>query len=755
MTNKPNTNTQILDNVDKLRNFFEVVAANNNSSYVVIDTETDSTLEKTAKLFGIGICFDEHEAYYIPIRDNNANLLWKDKTISKMTSELCHLVSKKKLLGHNIIYDVLVLKNNLGVDFTSNVYADTILLKHCIDEEPPFGLKETAVKYLGPWADKAQKDLFDNIKANGGKTTQSQMEMWKADTAILGEYCCWDVILTYLLFKKFSPQLTEQGLEKLFFDEEVMPLYKECVIPMKDRGFPIDVDYFNQLKQDIQADIIKLENDIQASIQDHTQIFINEHLNNEFPIKKTGNFPKELALILGVPAEVSITKASIKKFNPETRNQELFKDWFLDETDSYTKLPEEGVLYQTQLQLWYKRNPGESHIFNLNSNKHLSWLFFQELGMEAKEKTDSGAPKLDAATLEEMAGEHPFCDKIIEYKKLQKILGTYVEGILDRQYQGVVYGSFLMFGTTSGRFSSRDPNMQNLPRVKDEESNLSPLVLKYVNAIKKGFVAGEGYKIVNADFSQLEPCAFAAACGDLKLQEIFKKKWDLYSSIAIEAEGLTNEYSADKKAPNYLKNHRPELRQKYKAVALAVVYGAESNRISQVLGCSPDEAQEIIDNYLDAYPGLVQYMKDCDKQVATQGFIRNKFGRIRHLPEAQRLAQTYGKRLLDRKWARENDLSETRWRLKNYLNNGKNFPIQSTAAHIVNRAMLSATSMFKQNNLEAHIVAQVHDEITVIVKEDQADLASKLLKEAMENTTKIEVPLSAEPLIANNWAEAK
>ena len=148
-------------------------------------------------------------------------------------------------------------------------------------------------------------------------------------------------------------------------------------------------------------------------------------------------------------------------------------------------------------------------------------------------------------------------------------------------------------------------------------------------------------------------------------------------------------------------------------------------------------------------------MKDCDKQVATQGFIRNKFGRIRHLPEAQRLAQTYGKRLLDRKWARENDLSETRWRLKNYLNNGKNFPIQSTAAHIVNRAMLSATSMFKQNNLEAHIVAQVHDEITVIVKEDQADLASKLLKEAMENTTKIEVPLSAEPLIANNWAEAK
>ena len=132
---------------------------------------------------------------------------------------------------------------------------------------------------------------------------------------------------------------------------------------------------------------------------------------------------------------------------------------------------------------------------------------------------------IDAATLEGLSGQHPFCDKIIEYKKLQKLSGTYIDGILNREYQGIVYASFLMFGTTSGRFSSGDPNLQNLPRVKDEESNLSPLVLKYTNAIKKGFVAREGYKIVNADYSQLEPCAFAAACGDEKLQAVFHNKW--------------------------------------------------------------------------------------------------------------------------------------------------------------------------------------------------------------------------------------
>jgi len=739
---------KIISSVAGLRSLFEVTAQQSDE-FVTIDTETDSVNEKIARLYGIGLCFNEKEAFYIPIRRQDGNLFWSEKTISKLSQELLKLSTHKKLLGHNIIYDVLVLKNNLGIDLTSHIFADTILLKHCIDEEPPFGLKETAVKYLGPWADKAQQALYDNIKKNGGKTTKENMEMYKADTEVLAEYCGYDVVLTYMLFQYFSPKLHEQELDKLFYEDEIMPLYRECVIPMKDNGFPIDIEYFHQLKKDIQEDILKLEGEIHQDIKEHTDEFASKELNEEFPVKRTGNFPKELALLMGVTSPV--TKAAIKKFEPFSHEAFQFKDWFLESTEEINPV----LIAQAQRNLWHKRYPEDRYIFNLNSNKHLSWLFFEQLGMQPKDRTDTGAPKLDAATLEDMAGEHPFCDKIIEYKKLQKIAGTYIDGILDRQYQGVVYGSFLMFGTTSGRFSSRDPNMQNLPRVKDEDSKLSPLVLKYVNAIKRGFVAGEGYKLVNADFSALEPCAFASACGDKKLQQIFKNKWDLYSSIAIEAENLQDKYSADKKAENYLGKQAKELRQKYKAVALAVVYGAESGRISQVIGCSQNEAQVIIDNYLDAYPGLVQYMNDCDKQVATQGFIRNKFGRIRHLPEAKRLAATYGRTLLDRHWARKNGLSEARYQLKNYLNNGKNFPIQSTAAHIVNRAMLKATRLLKENNIEGQIIAQVHDELTLIVKEEQAEAAAKLLKEAMENTTRIEVPLVADPVIGNNWAEVK
>jgi len=757
MQTKPQTQTHLITSIDQLRSFFSTTTKQP-YEYVTLDTETDGILEKSAKLYGIGICFDELNSYYIPIRSKTGDLLWSEKTLSKLAQELLHLCHSKKLLGHNIIYDVLILKNNLGIDLTPLVYCDTILLKHCIDEEPPFGLKETSVKYLGPWADKAQQALLENIKANGGKTTKDNMEMYKADTEVLAEYCCYDVVLTYMLFKHFSPQLKEQGLEQLFYTDEIMPLYKECVIPMKDKGFPIDVEYFNQLKRDIAADILRLEDEIQQDIKEHTEQFEAIKFEEEFPVKRTGNFPKELGAICGI--EGPITKAAIKKLEPASSTQRLFRTWFLEEfydreEQFLTNASEWLDVKQAQRNLWRKRYPEDRYIFNLGSNKHLAWLFFEQLGMEPKERTETGAPKLDAAALESMAGEHPFCDKIIEYKKLQKISGTYIDGILDRQYQGVVYGSFLMFGTTSGRFSSRDPNMQNLPRVKDEESNLSPLVLKYVNAIKRGFVAPEGYKLVNADFSQLEPCAFASACGDIKLQQIFKNKWDLYSSIAIEAEGLSTRYSADKKAPNYLKNHRPELRQKYKAVALAVVYGAEANRISQVLGCEVGEAQTIIDNYLDAYPGLVNYMNQCDKQAATQGFIRNKFGRIRHLPEAKRLASTYGKQLLDRYWAKKNGLSDARYQLKTLLNNSKNFPIQSTAAHIVNRAMLAVARALKKNKIQGYLVAQVHDELTLIVEESKAEQAAELLKQAMENTTKIEVPLVAEPLIAENWADAK
>jgi DNA polymerase-1 len=255
----------------------------------------------------------------------------------------------------------------------------------------------------------------------------------------------------------------------------------------------------------------------------------------------------------------------------------------------------------------------------------------------------------------------------------------------------------LQFGTTSGRYSSTNPNLQNIPRLKEDDAGLSPLVLHYTNAIKRGFIAPPGYRIVNADYSALEPRCFADASGDELLREVFRKGEDLYSSIAISAFGITDA-SADPKAPNYLKIKYPELRQKAKVFALAVVYGAEANRIAQALEIDYVTADQIIESYLDAYPNLRKYMEDCDYHATTKGFVKSPFGRIRHLPQAKEIYSKFGAKLLhNRKWVKAQGLDDTRYKLKNALNNSKNFPIQSTASSVVNRAMIATYRRFRED----------------------------------------------------------
>jgi DNA polymerase-1 len=313
----------------------------------------------------------------------------------------------------------------------------------------------------------------------------------------------------------------------------------------------------------------------------------------------------------------------------------------------------------------------------------------------------------------------------------------------------------LQFGTTSGRYASRNPNLQNQPRIKEDEGEISAIVLKYTNLIKKGFIAPKGYKIVNADYSSLEPICFSHMSNSESLRNVFRKGEDLYSRVAIDVNHLENEYSANKKADNFLKKHKPELRQLWKVPPLGIVYGMGEARLMQAIGCDYNEAKHIITSYLNTYPELKKYMFACDFSARTKGYVKTQFGRIRHLPRAKQLFSKYGEDLLNFKWAKSKNLLAERRELKNLLNNAKNFPIQALAAHIVNRGAIATVRNFKNNNITGWLAIQVHDELTTIVKEEQAELASKLLKEAMEQTTQISVPLTAVPVIGINWAESK
>lgn len=766
---QPNFQHFIIDNI-KLFKRLTSYAEKVKSDLFVLDVETDNVNEKLATPYGIGVCFNSNKAFYIALRDNKGDSLWNKEDLKIVKTWIKKQAKTRKLIGHNIIYDVLVLES-IGLYLTDYIYSDTILQKHALDEERPFGLKEVSVALLGDWADIAQEKLKEEVLKAGGKWIKNQKDMYLASTKTLGEYCCWDVILTYLLFNKFEPKLIEEGLYDLFYKEEIMPLYKTTTINMKRRGFHVAVEYFEKLRQDIKQEIDSLEDSIYQDIEKVVSPFEKLLLDKKYPAKPKGKFPKVFAEVTGMPlpinkktGKVTLAAKAVEK-QKEASGRHAFYDWLLGlnniDVDSpafkvlFTNKGEDPIL-TTQKRMFKANNPDSRHVFNLRSNDHLIELFIHKWGFSAIEKTEGGKPKVDDKFLDFYKG-NPVIDKLIDFKKLNKLLSTYIEGILDRQLDGVIYTSMLQFGTTSGRYSSRNPNLQNLPRPIDpkdaQEVGISTLVLKYINAIRTGFIAPKGYKIVDADYSALEPRCFAHVSGDQKLRDVFIKGEDLYARIAIDVFKLSG-VSANPDSPNFLKKLQPEFRQKAKVFCLAVVYGAEEARISQAMKVSFREAKKIINAYLSAYPGLRSYMSSCNYKAKTNGKVTTEFGRIRHLGEAKSIYTLYGPNILDYKHAKRRGQTDLRRKLKNCLNNSKNFPIQGLAAHIVNRAAIEISKQLLEEGLDAYLALQVHDQLLCVAREDQAQRVSEIMQEKMENTTKISIPLIAQPQIANNMAES-
>lgn len=747
-----NPDIYVVDSSEGLNNLFELLYSKE-PGYLCLDLETDSVQEKIAKIHGIGLCINSKEAFYVPVRNNKKEVLWSDAELDFIYSNIADIGKERGLLGWNLIYDTLVYENNSGIVISDSIYCDGILLKHTVAEERPFGLKEVSVKYLGPGADKAQTALYENIKKNGGATTKDNTEMWKADDNVLAEYCGWDVILTYKLYELFIPQLKEQGLEKLFFDEEVMPLYREVTIPMKRGGFPVDVPYFRQLHTDIKQEILNLEKQILKDVDTYTNGFIETFLNDNYPAKASGNFPKMLAKINDYPlplnkdGNVTLARKEIEKLG----DGRPFYMWLLGYENA---APDKETIRKVQYALFYEKNPDSISPFNLGSNDHLGWLFFERLGLKPLSKTEGGKPQCDDDFLESVKDKFAFVKKLVDYKKLQKLCSTYIEGILERQIDGVLYSSMLQFGTTSGRYSSTAPNLQNLPRPKGEDSDLSPLVLAYTNSIRKGLIAPKGFVLCDQDYSALEPRCFADMSDDKNLQNIFFSGEDMYSSIAKRVFHYGNEVSSFKKDKNFLGTIYPEKRQIIKTMALAVTYGAESGRIADLLSISRGEAEDIINDYLEAFPGLKKYIETCHKEVNTQGFVRTRFGRIRHLDIAKGIYQRHSDKIKDYRYANKMDLKDIRRIYKNQLNNSTNFKIQGLAAHIINRAMIAISREFKKQGVEGYIAVMIHDQIVAIVRKDQGELAKTIMKEMAENTTKISVPLIADPKLAYNLKES-
>ncbi len=349
--------------------------------------------------------------------------------------------------------------------------------------------------------------------------------------------------------------------------------------------------------------------------------------------------------------------------------------------------------------------------FNINSPKQLGEALFEPpLSLPIIKMNKSGY-STDAETLEALSDEHPVINKILNYRTYQKLNSTYVEGLLKSVKNGRIHTEFMQTETRTGRISSREPNLQNIP-VRTELGS----------RFRKYFVAGSGEILCDADYSQIELRVLASISDDKLMSEAFINDRDIHTETASEIFKLPRDMIT------------PELRRRAKAVNFGIVYGIGAFSLSKDVGVSMKEAKQYIDNYLATYSGVAAYLENTVEKAKKDGYVTTAYNRRRVLPEllsSNRNLQALGKRL------------------------AMNTPIQGTAADIIKIAMIRVSDRLKRERLDARLVLQVHDELIIECAEKDKELAAKVLKEEMERAAKLNTPLAVDVGTGKTWYEAK
>ena len=348
--------------------------------------------------------------------------------------------------------------------------------------------------------------------------------------------------------------------------------------------------------------------------------------------------------------------------------------------------------------------------FNLNSPKQLGEALFDKLGLPHRKKTKSGY-STDAATLESLRSYSPVIDDILEYRSCQKLLSTYADGLLKViGPDGRVHSTFLQTEARTGRLSSTEPNLQNIPVRTEQGSRLRGF-----------FVAKPGCILLDADYSQIELRILAHISGDAAMQEIFRTGGDIHRSTAARIYGMPPEMIT------------PRLRSSAKAVNFGIVYGIGAYSLSRDIGVTVKEAEAFIQSYLDSFPGVRQYMDDTIAFGKEHGYVATLFGRRRALPELT--SSNFNVRALGERMA-------------------MNTPIQGTAADVIKLAMVRVWQRLRGEGLTARLILQVHDELIVEAPLEEADKAAQILGEEMEHAVNFAVPLTADVTRGHTWLEA-
>ena len=349
--------------------------------------------------------------------------------------------------------------------------------------------------------------------------------------------------------------------------------------------------------------------------------------------------------------------------------------------------------------------------FNINSPKQLGVVLFENMKIPGGKKTKTGYSTA-ADVLEKLAPDYPIIAKILEYRQYTKLKSTYADGLANYiREDGRIHSKFNQTITATGRLSSTEPNLQNIP-IRVELGRL----------IRKVFIPEDGFVFVDADYSQIELRVLAHCSGDSHLIEAYKEKKDIHRITASQVFHIPFDEVTDQQ------------RRNAKAVNFGIVYGISSFGLSQDLSITRKEASKYIEDYFTTYPGIKIFLDDTVKHAKEMGYVVTLFGRRRPVPElssSNYMQRSFGERV------------------------AMNAPIQGTAADIIKIAMIGVGRRLKEQKMKSRLVLQVHDELLVEAYKPELDQVKKILKEEMEQAASLDVPLEIDMHTGDNWYEAK
>ena len=456
------------------------------------------------------------------------------------------------------------------------------------------------------------------------------------------------------------------------------------IIDLKERfGKGKNKKTFFDLDEDI---IVKYISQYVFAISELYSIFVQKvKENNLFSLYE--NVEKPLVKILA-----DMEKTGVK----------VDKNKILELNEEYSKLADEYEQRVYELA-------GE--VFNLNSPKQLGVILFDKMKLPVVKKTKTGY-STDVEVLEKLSEDYEIAEYILKYRSLNKLISTYLVGILDYIMEDDrVRTSYKQMITATGRLSSVDPNLQNIPGRTQEGKN-----------IRKVFVADKNKVFIDADYSQIELRVLAHLSKDLVMIDSFKNDLDIHYKTASEVFGVPIEEVTDNQ------------RRSAKAVNFGIVYGISDYGLSKDLNITRNEARQYIDGYLNTYPNIKNYMEEIVKIAKKDGYVTTILGRKRYIPEINSKnfnIRSFGERI------------------------ALNTPIQGSAADIIKLAMIKVYERLKEEKVNAKLILQIHDELIIECDEKEKDIVKNILKESMENVYKLDLPLKVDVCEGRNWYESK